>query len=621
MGELRFWCRVGFVALLLIGLWQFLFADRAEVLLHVDTNQRSQFKIYYRSADQGWSEHRMKMASLGRGKSEFEFHLADLRNISELRLDPLARKGEIRVISLVLHQDGFAPLVLTSPEQMKRLVRGRDIGVITLGGGGGFSITSVGKDPGLTWKLPPLSPVKNFPWVVARIVVLLLLSFLLVLFAQKLLPHWLFVPGGLLVVFTLVCVMAGVSRFNVHPDEAVHAAAAQYYTKYTLPPPVGDLRVAGTYSCYGVSRLYNGEIVYLFAGKFARLLAPLNLPDYLAFRSFNAALLLILLSLAVVRQVYRIVLMPLLLSPQIWYIFSYWNSEAFALFLTMIAAAQLVDEQSAWNRLLRGEKITFFLLRLFGLGLLLGMLLLCKLNFLVFLLFVGLFILWRFFFKEIQLRQNVVLRIVTVAVVALAIFGGVKFFDAWNNDFRKSERMLAACEYYAEPAFKPSTPLDKKFHRMHMKDRGVPFSQLINMRWGELSFRTSVGEYGFTSVPGSFNYYDLVRVLLLALGGAIVVSVFLSGDFKGISLVSLATTCCMALIVLSFYRSWAADFQAQGRYFLPMLGIFSVVLYRLRVSLSNIVTVSLSGLLFVTSLYSFIFVALAGLGKLTQPFN
>ncbi|MBM9520302.1 hypothetical protein JWG39_10810 [Desulforhopalus vacuolatus] len=621
MGELRFWSRVGFVALLLIGLWQFLFADRAEVLLHVDTNQRSHFKIYYRNADEGWSEYRVKIVSLGRGKSEFEFRLADLRHISELRLDPLARKGVIRVISLVLHQDGFAPLVLTSPEQMKRLVQERDIGEITLDGGGGFSITSTGNDPALTWTIPQLSPVENFPWVVARIAVLLLLSFLLVLFAQKLLPRWLFVPGGLLVVLTLVCVMAGVSRFNVHPDEAVHAAAAKYYTKYTLPPPVGDLRVEDTYSCYGVSRLYNGEIAYLFAGKFARLLAPLDLPDYMAFRFFNAVLLLILLSLAVVRQVYRIVLLPLLLSPQIWYIFSYWNSEAFALFLTMIAAAQLVEEHSALNRLLAGEKIPFSLLRLFGLGLLLGMLLLCKLNFFVFLLFVGLFICWRFFLGEIPLRRDMVLRIVTVAVFALAIFGGAKFFDAWNNDFHKSEKMLAAREQYAEPAFKPSTPLDKKFCRLQMKDRGVPFSTLIEMCWGELSFRTSVGEYGFTSVPGSFNYYDLVRALMLALGGTIVVSICLSGGFKGISLAALATTCCIILIAMAFYRSWTADFQAQGRYFLPMLGIFSVVLYRLRASLSNIVTVSLSGLLFITSLYSFIFVALAGLDKVVLPFN
>ncbi|MCK9174755.1 MAG: hypothetical protein M0O96_05710 [Desulforhopalus sp.] len=621
MGELRFWGRVGFVALLLIGLWQFLFAARAEVLLHVETTQRSIFKIYYRSAGEGWSEYRMKMAALGRGKAEFEFHLADLRHISELRLDPLEGKGEIRVISLVLHQDGFVPLVLTSPEQMKRLVRGRDIGEITLDGGGGFFITSTGHDPGLTWTLPRLSPVKIFPWVVARIGVLLLLSFLLVLFAQKMLPRWLFVPGGLLVVLTLVCVMAGVSRFNIHPDEGVHVAAAQYYTKYTLPPPVGDPRAEGTYSGYGVSRLYNGEIAYLFAGKFARLLAPLDLPDYIAFRLFNAALLLILLSLAVARPVYRIVLMPLLLSPQIWYIFSYWNSEALALFLTMIVAAQLVGEHSLWNRLLAGERSAFTPLHLFGLGLLLGLLLLCKLNFFAFLLFVGLFICWRFFLGEIPLRRDVVLRIVTVTVVALGIFGGTKFFDAWNNDFHKSERMLAACEQHAEPACKPSTPLDKKFFRLQMKDRGVSFNKLIEMHWGELAFRSSVGEYGYSSVPGSFNYYDFVRALMLALGMTIVVSVCLRGGLKEISLVSLATACCLALIAMAFYRSWTADFQAQGRYFLPMAGIFSVVLYRLRASLGNIITVSLSALLFGTSFYSFIFVGLAGLDKVALPFN
>ncbi|MFP5239568.1 MAG: hypothetical protein ACLGQW_07055, partial [Acidobacteriota bacterium] len=90
---------------------------------------------------------------------------------------------------------------------------------------------------------------------------------------------------------TVVCAMSFVSAFNAHPDEKDHVGAGRYYMDYWDPPKVGDERARGAYSNYGVSYLNQLDAVYFFAGKFARVVAPLAGKDYLALRLFNVCLL------------------------------------------------------------------------------------------------------------------------------------------------------------------------------------------------------------------------------------------------------------------------------------------------------------------------------------------
>ncbi len=47
----------------------------------------------------------------------------------------------------------------------------------------------------------------------------------------------------------------------------------------------------------------------------------------------------------------------IVISPQVWYVFSYFNNDAFPLFIAMILAMQVVDPESSLNRYLSGPTI------------------------------------------------------------------------------------------------------------------------------------------------------------------------------------------------------------------------------------------------------------------------
>lgn len=173
---------------------------------------------------------------------------------------------------------------------------------------------------------------------------------------------------------------------------------------------------------------------------------------------------------------------------------------------------------------------------------------------------------------------------------------------------------------HASPLFNPDTPLAEQFPNLYMKERGVSFAEMVASRWGERCFCTSVGTYGYTSVSGPFNYYHYMRYGLLLLGAAVVVSVLFRGSWESSTLMLLTIGTGVGLTAISFYHSWTMDYQAQGRYLLPVVGMFSLFVCQVRRQLENIVVVSLAALIFSGALYSFLFVALAGIGKVTSPF-
>lgn len=133
----------------------------------------------------------------------------------------------------------------------------------------------------------------------------------------------------------LIFVMGRTSQFNAHPDEHLHFKSAQYYMSHWLPPAVGDARSEYTYSYYGISYLDEPDIVYFLAGKLSRVLSFTEFSPFLLARAFNFALFAILFlillkySLEFGIPFYGI----LLLSPQLWYVFSYFNGDAFGFFV------------------------------------------------------------------------------------------------------------------------------------------------------------------------------------------------------------------------------------------------------------------------------------------------
>lgn len=616
--KLKFFGYGTLLSLILIVIYQLFVNNLAIVTVSVETDKRTLLKIYYNEPGAVWSEKKVGTFLIVPDTSEYSLRLTDIREIEKLRIDTSESQANVTVRSLAIRQPGLQTIFINSPEQFKNLEVGPGVEQFSYNDTG-FTVIPSTKDPQLFYELAPLQKTDDRVERYIIICALICTAFFIIFVSQKAVNNYMFVPVLATVVFTLIVVMAVISEFNQHPDEMVHVKAATYFQDNHLPPAIGDEDIIHTYSTYGVSRLHSGEIAYYFAGKFTRLLGPLQLPNYLTSRYFNVALFAILLVCAFYSFHFRILLIPLLLSPQIWYIFSYFNSEAFAIFILVIVAYQMVKPQSWWNRLLaEGDDFPIAPLAILVLGLLLGLVFLLKKNFYFFLVFVFVYLLWRIFFNKTVLTGRVVFRAVSVLLVGICLFGAVRGVDAYVNDFQKSAKILEARELYAGEMFKPSTPLEKKFVFLQMKERGVSFKEVVrDLRWGEKIFRTSFGEYGYTTVAGSFNYYDCVRYLCIGLGLVVVISVLVVGGLEGTVLLAGTVGCAVALMVMAFYHAWAVDFQAQGRYFLPIVGMLSLTTYHLRKSLANFPCSVLGTALFLTAFYSFIFVALAGIGKLS----
>lgn len=605
-----------FLSVVFILLYHFQIASLAVVDLQVETDSRTLFKIYYKQSGGNWSEKNVSKILIKPGKTHYAFRLTDISKVAQLRIDTSEKPATVTVKSVQIHQSGYEPLRIESKEHFEKLRPENGIAEFTYSDTG-FTVKPATRDPQVIFDLPQLATESRLPGAPVRIAAIIVVSFLLAFWLPTVFVEYRLITSLALVVLTLIAVMAGISLYNLHPDEAVHVQAAEYYQHHNLPPQVGDPEILHTYSIYGVSRLHSGEIAYLVAGKFAWLLQPFHLPSYLSLRLFNVTLFAVIFFLTVKNSTYRILLIPLLLSPQIWYLFSYFNSEAFALFIVFLMSYQMVEQQSALNRLLDGKGSPFAIFAIFGLGILLGLLLLSKMNFYFYGVFLFFYFVWRLLFKKTTLTKNNVFCILSVMIIGCSIYGGMRITDSYVNDFSKSEKYIEVREKYAEKMYKPSTPLDKKYAYLQMKDRGVSLRKIIDQnRWGEKSFRSSFGEYGHMTVAASYGYYDCVRYIVLLLVLAVCAAIIKNGGWEGGSLLAITLLCSFTLMAMALNKAWTVDFQPQGRYFLPIIGMLSVLSFQMRRHLANLPCLLLFCAMYSLSLYSFIFVALAGISRL-----
>ncbi len=603
-------------SLILSALFHFFVQNRAVVEIEADAVSRSILKIYWKNERNEWSEKRMAQVMLENGSHVYRFGLTDISKVTALRIDPSERVAPVTLKALSIVQPGYIPIELKKPEdmhQIKPLEGVQDLQVTEQG----LVVTPLNKDSQLVLDVSHGSKSPTLAKELFNILMIFLFVYIFASATQILFCQHEYVLYLVLAIFVLVLVMATISKFDEHPDERVHVRAGEYYQNHYLPPPIDDESIQDTYSIYGVSRLHSGEIVYLLAGQFSRLLTSFHLQNFISLRIFNVLLLFSLLIMALNIVDFRIFLLPLLVSPQIWYVFSYFNSEAYSVFIMLIAAYQVASPQSSLNRYLYNDVSTLKQIAIVAcLGLMLATSLLVKINFYFFDVFLGLYFIWLIYLKKVSFTRYSFYRLLTIFLVGLAIFGSIRFVDNSIHDFKKDDRLLEARERFAKEAYKPSTPLDQKHFYLQMKDRGVSLKRFIQLdRWGEKSFRTAFGVYGHTSISASFAYYDYVRYIGLALcilGGGIIL---LFGHKEGIGVLVLCATVSLGLILLALHHAWTVDFQAQGRYFLPILGMISILFYHSRDYLLKPFFIFPIFCLYCLSFYNFIFVGLYGIGK------
>lgn len=458
------------------------------------------------------------------------------------------------------------------------------------------------------------------------------------LLAQGFTPNrWLKVL--LVAALLLTAAMALVSNFNRHPDEIHHFEAAKYYKTHFLPPVIDDPLIRASYSIYGVSYLNYHWAEYFYAGKVMLLLSPLTADEYVAARLSSVFLFAFL----IVFFLYRarrsteplIFAVFLLVSSQVWYVFSYINNDAFALFISIFTAYQMIYEESLFNKFMRGENFSSALGGGLLFGALTGLQLIGKSNYYAFLVFVALWILYRYFVRKSAAEKLaatflLVKKLAFVALVSLSILGfrcgmdfyvngetnfvGISYIAKYFGKLEKGGKLLAFQEEIADYRCKPSTLADDLANShpdLSLKAKGVGLSELLFKRlWLEYSLNSFVGGYGYMEFFAPRRVWQLMGLLYFLFGAYLVFAVVKSREKENLMQLAIFLTAVFLTFAISIALSWIYAFQPQGRYLFPVFAMFGAFVYANRRHLHNY---AVNGFIFVSFLlvaYSFIFVAL-----------
>lgn len=569
---------VVFIGCLMCGLYYHFFVNRAYVEIELSVEQKSDFKIYWAGADRLYSEKNMALVIATPERKKYSLFLPDIEKIDRLRIDTHNYKGEATLLKIALQQEGWAPVTLVTSEQFNTLAPLFDIEESKVENDG-LWVKSGGIDPNFELVLSPEKQAINTGWLVLRMIAIAALVVCVIYGAGPLAKELRFVPVLLFGIWLLIIVMAGISKKNAHPDEYVHMSATAYYQDNWLPPVIEDPAIRDTYSVYGVSRLNNGEIYYLFAGQFEKFAQAFNIPEYLSMRLFNVCLFGLILLYTIRNRYARMVALPFLVTPQVWYLFSYCTSDAFALFFAFLAACELIDPESLLHRNLKGEGWFAKVAGAIVLGVLLGIVFLLKKNYYPFIVFFYLCLAAKIFLTNefYWEKKDAIKRLVLVTLIGCGVLGLRMGADYLVNGSDRHEKIVSMQQELAHPWYKPNTELHQKHISLYRKARGATLEEIVKMeRWFERSFQTGFGVYGYFTISGTQGYYDLVRWSGVALLVFFFGSVFLRGGLIGSGLAVAALGLAGGLIGVSLYHSWVVDFQAQGRYLfpiLPMLGI------------------------------------------------
>lgn len=594
--------------------YQFLFINRAHVDVTIQVEKRTFFKIYWAGEGQGFSESRMARIWVTPERKKYSFFLTDLRDVILLRLDPQQYVGSSTIEELRITQIGLGEINLSSLQKDSRLKPLSQVKTYAFKDNI-LEVQSSGKDPNFSYEVNQKARTSVWTESLFGFAVIICCILLINFLAKPLVENSRYIPAMLLVVLTLTLAMAAMSENDAHPDEFTHMLASNYYKEHWLPPPVDAESIRNTYSQYGASRLNTDEIYYLLNGKFARSIAPLRLSETTALRLFNVVLLGIILLYTLRFQDARLVAAPLLISAQAWYQFSYCNSEAFALAVTFLVGCQIVMPESALNTYLFGAQERPGGASALWLILLFGLLFLLKKNFAFFTALAFLLILvaiWQT--TEREKRLLAAKRFCILCLLSLSLLAVKKGADISINGFDRHKKILQMRDEIALPMFNLSSPVKKMHHNLAMKKKGYSLERLINKeRWFEKTFRSAFGVYGYATISGGFVYYDLVRYTGIAFLVFFFASIFFKAGLFGRLETGSALAMALALIAMSFYHSWVKDFQAQGRYLLPILPMLGIICARHRAYLNVRMLTFFMTCMFLLGVYSFLWVALVNI--------
>ncbi len=608
LGIIAVWCSFTF------------FFNRACGELEIEVTEATLVKIYWKKTGENYTERNRVYFRVHPQQKNYKFFLANLENIDLLRFDPVQYAGKVTVKRLKLIQGGYKDVVFDAGYDFATVKSNEQLKIVAKDTSG-IHIESTGVDPYFIFS-PKIVHTgfsgSQLAWLLSCLLLVFFFFWTSVHSTWHLGEDFRFVPLLLSGALLVIVLMSAVSAYNSHPDEYVHWAAIEYCQDHWMPPAYDDPEIRNTYSSYGVSRLNSGEIYYDLAGKFKRLISGFRLPGQVSTRLFNNLLFVIIVLMAFRSWYGRLLAIPLLVSPQIWYLFSYANSDAFAVFIAYCCGVQLVDPGSSLNSFL-GCKGRATIGGLLFLGLLFGAMFLLKKNYYFFIAFFYCLLFLHCYYRLDRVSRRRALRNLAFITCAGAIFFGVRTgMDYKINGLDKKEKLAEIREVYAGTMYKKNVAVtgEQQTH-LYMKERGVPFRDVVvKDRWFEKSFRSSFGEYGYMDVSARENYYNVARILgglaFLFFFGSVLIH---GGNFERMT--AFATLFFSAVLIgTSLMHSWIYDFQAQGRYLFPIVGMLGICFGMAFRAVNKHILILLVTMMYFMSLYSYVFVAIYQIPKI-----
>jgi hypothetical protein len=409
---------------------------------------------------------------------------------------------------------------------------------------------------------------------------------------------------GVLVALTLILYMAiespmtrEASHFK-HPDEPSHIQAAEYFSFGNwLPPKFGDPSVLETYSVYGCSRLDDLGLDYLMAGKFSELFRDKNI----GFRCFGLLLFIILTVLCFWAKDYRRYFVILLVTPQLWYIFSYTNDDVLPFFLAFLLSFELSDAGK------------FFYFKKWGplyAGILLGVLLISKPNYYVYCAFVGGYLILHFILEEnAKKRMFLFKRGILMLAVASTVYAGRMAIDFAVNGPHRAQQIEDLANRLAAPEFQPQNVSQSwSFSGLNLRAKGKPFTALFDepYAWQRGSFLSFFGLYGHLNVYTNGFLYLGAGILSFLLLLVALLNVVAKGKRQEHYFFIWGGFMSVMVLVASIYHSWTDDYQPQGRYLFPLLPILLLTSSQLKSLKKNKLIPFIQAGLFFIGVFSFL---------------
>lgn len=314
------------------------------------------------------------------------------------------------------------------------------------------------------------------------------------------------------------------------------------------------------------------------------------------------------------------IIFPFVLTPQVWYIFSYATSDGFDFFLMFICIYQFVVKDSMLNEILNESISIKKIYRFILIGLLFALILMSKANYYIILITSFIVLIKKLFSSDkLKIKSNIK-KYFLILSCCLIIFSLRYSIEIYHYGFNKSSVLNTLTNEKAEYPFKLSTPIDEKYPTLLLHQRGESLTNILFEReFFKSSFTSFVGTYGYLQFPSS-NLYNIAILLLY-----IILIIFLcyynfvyiksEGKTykKNLLLFLLIVFCILLSLCLSIYNSWFVDFQPQGRYLLPMIFPLTILTLFNKKIWSNKYFLILNIFLIILSTYSYIFFGLKNL--------